>query len=636
MMTWSDISSSPANKSFQSNQKPPATSHQQTNPSFFAGGISNSDKDPISEMDPCSDDDEDAIVIGAATSVLAAGYAALEVYKTPVVIPKPPHVNRERAREDYMDSILYGSSSYCIDQIRMDQTTFFQLLNTLTIRGLLQPTIHMSVREQLLMFLQIVGYNLRFRVVGGYLYRSTETIHRYFSIVLDAILKLYPDLIQLPNGATPREIRNSRRYYPWFADCVGAIDGTHVVASVPLEIQGKFRGRKGYPTQNVLAAISFDLKFSYVLAGWEGSAHDSRVLEDALTRPRGLQVLQDKYYLVDAGYGIRNGFIPPYSGVRYHLKEYDDNPPQNEKELFNLRHSSLRTTIERGFGVLKKRFKMGKKGEKQFRWSRPMERLMLEILADEVKLGNRPNNSFKSSSFTRVVDAMKDKFGVTCSVDHVENHLRTVRSSWSTIVKIREKSGFGWDDTLKMITASPSVYHAYIQKNPGHDKYIQNKIELYDEMAVVVGKDLATGSFAKSFVDVNLETPFVPKTSVETSEETSVEQKDVTSARSSEVRATSSGTKQHRKRNRSNEDIEKMSQQLGEVAAALNKISANKLDVNQLHEEIMNIEGYSEEFLDLVFEHLVQNEKLGKAFMAKSQRLRLISLERFKKDWGVE
>lgn len=150
---------------------------------------------------------------------------------------------------------------------------------------------------------------------------------------------------------------------------------------------------------------------------------------------------------------------------------------------------------------------MGKQGKKQFRWSRPIERLMLEILADEVKLGNRPNNSFKSSSFTRVVDAMKDKFGVTCLAEHVENHLRTMRASCSTIVKIREKSGFSWDDTLKMITASPSVYQAYIQKNPGHDKYIHNKIELYDEMAVVVGKDLTTGSFAKSFVDVNLETP---------------------------------------------------------------------------------------------------------------------------------
>ena len=33
-----------------------------------------------------------------------------------------------------------------------------------------------------------------------------------------------------------------------------------------------------------------------------------------------------------------------------------DRPPKNEREVFNLRHSSLRTTIERGFGVLKKCF----------------------------------------------------------------------------------------------------------------------------------------------------------------------------------------------------------------------------------------------------------------------------------------
>jgi hypothetical protein len=40
----------------------------------------------------------------------------------------------------------------------------------------------------------------------------------------------------------------------------------------------------------VLAAITFDLKFCYVLAGWEDSAHDSRVLDDALHRSRGLKI----------------------------------------------------------------------------------------------------------------------------------------------------------------------------------------------------------------------------------------------------------------------------------------------------------------------------------------------------------
>ena len=40
------------------------------------------------------------------------------------------------------------------------------------------------------------------------------------------------------------------------------------------------------------------------------------------------------------------------------MKEFSDRPLENERELFNLHHSSLRITIERGFGVLKKRFRV--------------------------------------------------------------------------------------------------------------------------------------------------------------------------------------------------------------------------------------------------------------------------------------
>ena len=65
-----------------------------------------------------------------------------------------------------------------------------------------------------------------------------------------------------------------------------------------------------------------------------------------------------KYNLVDAGYGAKPGFLPTFRGVRYHLNEWGTNPVQNEKELFNLRHSSLRVTVERAFGLLKRRFKI--------------------------------------------------------------------------------------------------------------------------------------------------------------------------------------------------------------------------------------------------------------------------------------
>ena len=57
-------------------------------------------------------------------------------------------------------------------------------------------------------------------------------------------------------------------------NCIGAIDGTHVRACVSQENQIPFIGRKGILTQNIMAACSFDMQFTFVWAGWEGSAHD--------------------------------------------------------------------------------------------------------------------------------------------------------------------------------------------------------------------------------------------------------------------------------------------------------------------------------------------------------------------------
>lgn len=65
-----------------------------------------------------------------------------------------------------------------------------------------------------------------------------------------------------------------------------------------------------------------------------------------------------KFYLVDAGYAVKPGFLPPYRATRYHLREFGVRSPQNPRELFNLRHSSLRVTVERAFGSLKNRFRI--------------------------------------------------------------------------------------------------------------------------------------------------------------------------------------------------------------------------------------------------------------------------------------
>ncbi|XP_028125338.1 uncharacterized protein LOC114322265 [Camellia sinensis] len=141
-------------------------------------------------------------------------------------------------------------------------------------------------------------------------------------------------------------------------DCVGAIDGTLVDAWVPTPRQNTFRGRKATVSQNVLAACDFDMLFTFIKSGWEGSAHDNAILVDSITRadlqfphpPNG------KYYLVDVGFTNMPGFLAPFRSQRYHLQEFRGCRYAGPKELFNHRHSSLHNVIERTFGVLKKRF----------------------------------------------------------------------------------------------------------------------------------------------------------------------------------------------------------------------------------------------------------------------------------------
>ncbi|XP_019157340.1 PREDICTED: uncharacterized protein LOC109153896 [Ipomoea nil] len=121
-----------------------------------------------------------------------------------------------------------------------------------------------------------------------------------------------------------------------------------------------YRGRKGsMVTQNVMAVCSHDMMFTYVHAGWEGSANDSRIFLDAIAKPEhGFPMpSQGYYYVVDAGYPNTPGFLAPYRGESYHLNEFRGRGRiRNKQALFNYRHSSLRNVIERCFGLLKARF----------------------------------------------------------------------------------------------------------------------------------------------------------------------------------------------------------------------------------------------------------------------------------------
>ena len=126
-----------------------------------------------------------------------------------------------------------------------------------------------------------------------------------------------------------------------------------------------YRNRKGTLSHNVMVACDFNLNFTFISCGWEGSVSDAGVLRSAISK--GFQVPEGKFYLVDGGYANAPQFLAPYRGVRYHIAEFRRRSSRrreyaDHKELFNHRHALLRNHIERAIGILKKRFQILKVG----------------------------------------------------------------------------------------------------------------------------------------------------------------------------------------------------------------------------------------------------------------------------------
>ncbi|XP_020258341.1 uncharacterized protein LOC109834728 [Asparagus officinalis] len=273
--------------------------------------------------------------------------------------PSAEKMRREKARSELMSRIFEGYSDSCQNFVRMRQGAFMKLATLMRKQQLLKDSRHITVEEQLAISLNILGHKSKNRMMRTQFIRSGDTVSKYFNRVLEAISRIQGRFMKQAPNEVPQEILSNPSFYPFFKDCIGMIDGTYVDAMLPAALVSRFRRRKGV-TQNVLAACTPNKLFTYVLAGWEGSANDYRILQDALSRPQpnGLRVYTGKYYLCDAGYTTQPGFISPYRGVRYHLKEFAGRTPQNRRELFNLRHSSLRSKIEATFGILKNSFKI--------------------------------------------------------------------------------------------------------------------------------------------------------------------------------------------------------------------------------------------------------------------------------------
>ncbi|KAK5839670.1 hypothetical protein PVK06_008496 [Gossypium arboreum] len=138
--------------------------------------------------------------------------------------------------------------------------------------GELKSSRNMLVDEQVAMFLHIISYHLKNRVIKHHFNRSGETVSRSFHNVLNAVIHLQDVLFK---KAEPITANSTDPRWKWFKNCLGALDGTYIKIRVPTVDKPRYRMRKGDIATNMLGICS---------------VADGRVLRDAISGRHGLKV----------------------------------------------------------------------------------------------------------------------------------------------------------------------------------------------------------------------------------------------------------------------------------------------------------------------------------------------------------
>ncbi|OAV87785.1 hypothetical protein PTTG_29280 [Puccinia triticina 1-1 BBBD Race 1] len=123
---------------------------------------------------------------------------------------------------------------------QMEQATFNNLVEELSMNGLLKNGRSILAEEQVLIFLDIVCYNNSMRQTAVKFRRGLYTVTRYFGKVLDSLIAIYPNYVKfdLDSCKQPEDIAQNPKYRA-FKNALGAIDGVFIPAKVPAESQNR-------------------------------------------------------------------------------------------------------------------------------------------------------------------------------------------------------------------------------------------------------------------------------------------------------------------------------------------------------------------------------------------------------------
>ncbi|KAJ6576148.1 hypothetical protein DFH09DRAFT_1311585 [Mycena vulgaris] len=110
--------------------------------------------------------------------------------------------------------------------------------------------------------------------------------------------------------------------------------------------------------------------------------------------------------------------------------------------------------------------------------------------------GFQSDNGWKPQAWPHCIESLKDSPGPPKTADKIQDHWGNLKSNFNVVYALRGASGFGWDDGLKMVTATDEVWDTYLKTHSKAKRWRKTCFPLYDDILYLVDGIVAIGAGA--------------------------------------------------------------------------------------------------------------------------------------------
>ncbi|KAF8411585.1 hypothetical protein HHK36_004141 [Tetracentron sinense] len=271
--------------------------------------------------------------------------------------------------------------------------------------------------------------------------------------------------------------------------------------------------------------------------------------------------------------------------------------------------------------------KESKDKSKNANWNSPMEMVCIKTLTNEYNKGNKGDNGWKPQAYQAVVNAIYEKLGISLNKEQVRSRIKRWKKEYLAISTLLDQSGFGWDDTKKMVTADDSVWDEYLKSHSDARPYMTKSIPDFDSLSLIIANDSANGSGMLSGFDAehttNQDDTFSRGTNIEDMRTGLEDLHEWDNPIRNEVPATSAPLgaslswlnnearkKKKTRREGSSDESSTMNANLRFIAEAINNTTA-EVDIEPLMIELEKIPELDEDLVIEAAEYLSSDKKKG-------------------------